>query len=150
MYRVPVPSIEVTHRIPRPRHEVWPALADLSSHVTWMQDAESLRFVGEHTTGVGTRMEVKTRVGPFRTLDSIEVTDWDEGSAIGVAHRGLVRGRGGLSLRSDGDETIVVWAEDLTFPWWLGGPIVGWLAKPMLARIWKGNLARFAASLSDL
>ncbi len=149
MYRVPVPRIEVEHRVERPPIEVWPALADLAGHVDWMRDAESLRFSSGQTRGAGTRMEVETRVGPFRTLDVIEITDWVEGSAIGASHHGLVRGEGVFSLRPDGEGTIVLWEENLRFPWWLGGSITGWLARPILARMWKGNLARFADSLSD-
>ena len=143
-----MPRIEVTHWIELPRSEVWPALADLGSHVQWMQDARSLRFLGEQTSGVGTRMEVETQVGPLRTLDVIEVTEWMEGEAVGAAHRGMVRGSGLLSLRDQEAGTLVVWAEELDFPWWLGGRLTAWLAKPFLARIWRANLARFAASLS--
>lgn len=143
-----MPSIEVSRRIELPRSQVWPGLADLGSHVDWMWEARSLEFLGELTTGVGTRMEVETRVGPLRTLDVIEITEWVEGEAIGASHRGLVGGTGRLSLRDEGDATTVVWAEELHFPWWLGGSLTAWLARPVLARIWKANLDRFAASFS--
>lgn len=144
-----VPRIEVSQLVERPQADVWRALSDLADHVNWMQDAESLRFLGVERTGVGTRMEVETRVGPFRTTDVIEITDWLEGRAIGADHRGRFRGSGRFSLRAERQGTLVVWSEKLTFPWWLGGPIGVWLAKPILSRVWKGNLARFAALLSD-
>jgi uncharacterized protein YndB with AHSA1/START domain len=149
VYRGRVTRIEVSRRIDSPISRVWPALADLGSHVTWMKDAESLVFTGDKESGAGATMEVATRVGPFRTNDVIEVTDWHEGRSITVAHRGLVRGVGLLSLDDQGTATRITWAEDLVFPWWLGGPITAWLARPVLVRIWRGNLDRFAASLSD-
>lgn len=127
---------------------VWPALADLGSHVTWMKDAESLVFTTEQTGGVGTVMEVATRVGPFRTKDVIEVTDWQEGRSIEVAHRGLVRGMGLLSVEEEGAGSRITWEENLTFPWWLGGPVTAWLANPILAKVWEGNLDRLARLVS--
>ena len=131
-------------------HEVvWAALADLGSHDRWMKDAESIVFVTEQRSGVGTRMEVKTVVGPLRTLDKMEVVGWDEGRAIEVVHEGLVTGRGTLSARPHGKGTLVSWEETLTFPWYLGGPITAFFAKPVLGAIWRGNLKRLEESLSS-
>lgn len=95
-------------------------------------------------------MRVKTVVGPFRTLDDMEVVGWDEGRSIEVAHTGLVKGRGTFTL-TDGapGETLVTWDEELRFPWWLGGPVTAMLARPVLARIWRGNLRRLEESLSS-
>ncbi len=141
-----VARIEVAHRVKAPIEEVWPILAALETHVEWMKDADSLHFTGPERRGVGTRMEVGTRVGPFRTNDVLEVIGWDEGRSITVTHLGLVRGEGVLSLASDEDgSTMVSWVEHLHFPWWLGGPVTAWLTRPILARIWRGNLDRFAA-----
>lgn len=134
--------IAVSRRIPVPSHIVWSALSDLGSHSDWMKDARSVVIAGDQRQGVGTRMEVETVVGPFRTLDMMEVVAWDEGRSIEVVHHGLVRGRGTLSVSPLGDGTSVRWEEELTFPWWLGGPIVAWLAAPVLAAIWRGNLTR--------
>jgi carbon monoxide dehydrogenase subunit G len=136
--------IAVYQRVESPIAQVWPVLADLETHADWMREAESLVFTSPTHRGVGTTMEVRTRVGPFRTNDIIEVTSWEEGRAIGVAHRGLVSGEGELSLTEDGEETLVSWVESLRFPWWLGGPVTAWVAKPVLALIWRGNLKRFA------
>jgi hypothetical protein len=49
-------------------------------------------------------------------------------------------------LRSlDGGETQFSWDEQLTFPWWLGGPLGERLARPILERLWRGNVARLKA-----
>lgn len=109
-----------------------------------MKDAISVEFLGIADSGMGTRMRVPTRVGPFRTTDIIEVVRWVEGISIGVEHRGLVSGSGNFRLYPDEAGTLVEWTEDLRFPWWLGGPLTAWLAAPVLRWIWRGNLARFA------
>lgn len=139
--------IRVTQRIESPIGEVWEALADLASHADWMRDAESIVFLTERRSGVGTRMQVKTVVGPFRTLDIMEVTGWDDGRSIGVRHEGLVTGTGTLGVTEADGAALVYWDEELTFPWWLGGPITAWLARPVLAWIWRGNLRSLADSI---
>lgn len=141
--------IEVSRRIATPHAEVWSALADLRSHTDWMKDARSIEFTGETRSGVGTRMEVETVVGPLRTTDIMEVVGWDEGRSIEVVHEGLVTGRGTLSAEPNGESTMVRWVEVLTFPWWLGGAVTAWLARPVLAAIWRGNLKRLEESVSS-
>jgi hypothetical protein len=141
--------IRVSRAMGTPHEVVWAALADLGSHDQWMRDAESIVFVTEQRTGVGTRMEVETVVGPLRTLDKMEVVGWDEGRAIEVVHEGLVTGRGTLGAIRNGDGTIVSWEETLSFPWFLGGPVTAFFAKPVLAAIWRGNLKRLEESLSS-
>lgn len=142
--------IAVTRTMQVPHERVWAAIADLGSHTEWMKDAERIVFVHDQRRGKGTRMEVVTVVGPFRTVDVMEVVGWDEGRSIEVAHRGLITGRGTLAAEPAGKGTLVSWREELTFPWWLGGPITAWLARPVLAAIWRGNLARLEESLTSL
>ena len=109
--------IRVSRRIETPQPSVWSALSDLESHATWMRDAESIEFITEQRSGVGTGMRVKTVVGPLRTIDIMEVTGWVEGQSITVVHRGVVTGEGTLTARSDGDVTLVSWDEELRLPW---------------------------------
>ena len=135
--------------IDAPQQDVWAALADLGSHDRWMRDAESIVFVTDQTSGVGTRMQVKTVVGPLRTVDEMEVVGWVEGESISVVHQGLITGRGVLAATADGDRTEVTWEEELTFPWYLGGAITAWLAKPVLGSIWRGNLRRLEETVSS-
>ena len=142
-----MPSIVVTRAIDRPASEVWERLADLQGHITWMRDAESIRFDGPIERGVGTRMVVRTRVGPFRTDDLLEVVGWEEGRSISVSHQGLVKGRGELRLDRSGDGSRVTWTEDLAFPWWFGGSITAWVAAPVLRRTWRRNLDLLAEGL---
>lgn len=141
--------IVVSEAVDASRERVWAAMSDLGSHVVWMKDARSIVFVTEQRSGVGTRMEVETRVGPLRTLDSMEVTGWDEGRSIEVAHQGLVKGKGTLTASPEPDgRTRVSWEENLVFPWWLGGRVTAWCARPILAAVWRGNLDRLAETLN--
>lgn len=136
--------------MPVPLETVWGALADLASHTVWMKDAHSIDFVTAQRAGVGTRMKVKTLVGPLRTIDEMEVVRWDEGRAIEVIHTGLVEGQGTFTIAEPTPgETDVHWDEELSFPWWLGGPLTAIFARPVLAGIWRGNLRRLEESLSS-
>jgi hypothetical protein len=95
-------------------------------------------------------MDVVTAVGPFRTTDVMEVVGWEEGESIDVVHEGVVTGRGRLSAEAKtSSSTLVSWDEILVFPWWLGGRVTGWLARPVLAAIWRGNLRRLEGLASS-
>lgn len=141
--------IQVSRELKAPPDEAWAALADLQSHVQWMRDARSIEFLTDSRRGVGTIMEVLTVVGPFRTTDIMEVVGWQEGHSIDVAHKGLITGHGTLSLTSDQETTVVRWEETLTFPWWLGGAVTAWLARPVLGAIWKSNLRRLEEAINS-
>lgn len=121
--------------------DVWREAADLASHAEWMADAESIEFETDQRSGVGTRMRVATAVGPLRTTDLMEVTDWVEGHTIGVRHRGLVTGEGRFRLSPVAGATRFIWTEELSFPWYLGGPLTALVASPVLAWIWRRNLS---------
>jgi carbon monoxide dehydrogenase subunit G len=132
-----------------PIEPTWSALADIASHVDWMADAESITFTSPQRTGVGVTFDCRTKVGPLTTTDKMTVTSWDEGRAIGVTHTGIVTGTGVFELSEiSAATTKVTWTESLRFPVWLGGPITAVLAKPVLRRIWRGNLRRFSAVVS--
>ncbi len=136
-------AIRVEHTIDAPRQVVWDRLADLSAHTKWMKDAVDLEFITTTTRGVGTQMRVPTKVGPFRTEDVLEITEWEEGRRMAVQHRGVVAGTGEFRLEGNSPTTII-WAEDLSFPWWMGAKLGEILAAPILRWVWKGNLSRFA------
>lgn len=127
-----------------PIGRTWAALADIASHVEWMADADLITFTTEQRRGAGTTFECRTKVGPFTTLDRMTVTEWVEGTRMTVAHSGVVSGIGVFELEPEGaDVTRVAWSEDLRFPWWAAGRLGAFAAKPILRRIWRGNLSRF-------
>jgi uncharacterized protein YndB with AHSA1/START domain len=137
--------IVVSTEIPAPRERVWADVAELGSHREWMADAHAIEFLSPQSTGIGTLMDVETRVGPLRTHDLIEVVSWDPPERIAVRHTGLFSGSGEFLLEPAGpDATRFIWREEIRFPWYFGGSLGAWAAGPVLRRIWKGNLRRLA------
>ncbi len=134
--------IELVARFAAPSERVWAELADLRSHSEWMSDAGAIEFVGSQTQGSGTVMRVPTRIGPLRTTDLMTVVEWDEGRMIAVEHVGAVSGVGRFEIAPIGDGTEMRWSETLRFPWWLGGGIGAFVARPILRAIWRRNLDR--------
>jgi hypothetical protein len=129
---------------------VWEEIRHLDRHVAWMDDAVAIRFVDGQRQGVGTRFECDTRIGPLRTTDRMIVTEWNPERAITVAHQGIVTGLGRITLRGRRHgSTRCCWDERLTFPWWLGGPVTGWAAWPVLRRVWHRNLANLKRILEE-
>ena len=70
-------DIEITTTIPAPLETVWSDVSRLDTHVEWMADASRIDFPDGRRSGTGTRMEVETRVGPLRTTDVMEITEWE-------------------------------------------------------------------------
>ena len=135
--------VEVT--ILAPPDVVWTHLEDIASHVEWMADAVDIAFLGDQELGVGTRFACRTRVLFLETTDLMETTEWVPPRLMGVRHSGAVSGEGRFELHPAepaGQSTTMVWVEQLRFPWWLGGPLGAIVARPVLRRIWRGNLAR--------
>lgn len=138
--------IKVAVTIDATPRQVWRDVADISSHVEWMADAEAIRFLTRKRRGVGTSFDCDTRVGPFRLTDRMTVTSWQTNREMGIRHEGLVTGEGRFTLTPrKGGRTRFVWKERLVFPWWMGGPLGAFAAKPVLRAIWKRNLRRLAA-----
>ena len=128
--------------------EVWADVRDLGSHVEWMADAEAIRFTSPARAGVGTTFDCDTKVGPFSLVDRMEVTEWEDERVIGVRHVGLVTGVGRFTLDADPhrvDLTRFTWEEDLTFPWWMGGPVGAVAGGVVLRLVWRRNLRRLRA-----
>ncbi len=120
----------------------WRVLETVEDHVDWMEDAVSLEFVGEQRQGVGTTFDCLTKVGPISLTDRMVITEWEEAAAMGVRHEGLVTGVGRFTLTElPGGRTRFVWAEELTFPLWLGLKLGERVARPILTHIWNKNLA---------
>jgi carbon monoxide dehydrogenase subunit G len=144
----PMGRIQVQTTINATPEQVWASLEDVATHVQWMADAEAIRFRSDQTSGVGCVFECDTKVGPLRLTDVMEITEWVDGSIMGVRHTGLVTGTGRFELVPDGDaHTTFTWDEKLVFPWWMGGPVGGVVGGVILRQLWKGNLRRLKATV---
>jgi Polyketide cyclase / dehydrase and lipid transport len=136
-------AIEVSIEIDASVDRVWQVVEPVERHVDWMHDAVAIRFQGEQTRGVGTQFTCDTKVGPLKLVDRMEITEWQPGRAMGVRHTGIVTGSGMFTLTPiDLDRrTRFSWAEELIFPWWLGGPIGAFVGgKLVMKAIWRRNL----------
>ena len=130
--------------------EVWADVEDVQSHTEWMADAIAIRFLSDRTSGVGTKFECDTKVGPMRLTDVMEITEWKPRKAMGVRHVGLVTGDGVFTLkRARRGRTRFEWNERLIFPWWMGGPVGGVVGGRILKRIWRKNLRMLKARIED-
>jgi hypothetical protein len=112
-----------------------------------MTDAVSIDFIGEQREGIGTTFDCLTKIGPFKTVDRMTITEWRDGQVMGVEHRGIITGRGNFSLTPNTHGTTIEWFESLEFPWWALGAFGATVASPVLKALWKKNLRSFAATL---
>jgi carbon monoxide dehydrogenase subunit G len=142
--------IEVSIDIDAGPESIWSDIASIESHVEWMADAVRIDFTTGQRGGTGTEAVVATRIGPFRTADRMRFTTWDPPHRMGVEHEGLFTGAGEFTLEAIGpNRTRFTWTEDIRFPWYLGGPIGAFLARPILRWIWVGNLRRLRNRFSS-
>ena len=135
--------ITVSVEIDAPVQRVWEVIEPVERHVDWMHDAVAIRFEGEQRRGAGTVFVCDTKVGPIRLADRMEITEWRPEQSMGVRHSGIVTGTGRFTLTPiDLDRrTRFTWTEDLRFPWYLGGPLAGWLGgRLVMSAIWRRNL----------
>ena len=135
--------IEVGIDLDASPQQVWKIVEPVERHVDWMADAVAIRFVNDQTRGVGTAFLCDTKVGPIKLTDRMEITEWIPEKVMGVRHVGVVTGTGRFTLTpiDSGTRTRFVWAEELKFPWWLGGrlgELVG--GKLVMGLIWRRNL----------
>lgn len=138
-------GLEISVTVDAPPDRVWAELEQIEQHTEWMRDATEIRFVGEARRGAGTTFECDTRVGPLTTTDVMEITAWEPNERMAVEHRGAVSGSGEFTLHPVGDgRTEIRWSEDLRFPWYFGGPAGARGSRPILRRLWQGNLERLA------
>ena len=142
-------GIEVSIDIPAPPQEVWDYVADLASNVEWMADAESIDFTSAQTEGVGTTFDCVTKVGPLKTTDKIEVTEWDPPNTLGITHHGAVTGTGRFALEPVEDGTRFTWSEDLILPWYFGSRMGQQPASLVLERVWRKNLRNLRARMLE-
>ncbi len=143
-------AITVETELDAPPNVVWSDVRNISSHVQWMHDAESIWFTSDGREGVGTSFECETKVGPIRLTDVMEITEWTDAETMGVRHSGVVTGEGAFSLSAlPGDRTLFRWAEELSFPWWLGGVVTEPFGSIILKMIWKRNLQNLSKRFAN-
>jgi len=86
--------IETSIIIDKPIDIVWQEVKVMENHVNWMEDAIKIDILSENNSGINTKMNVLTKVGPIKLVDTITVIEWKEKESIGVIHQGIVTGIG--------------------------------------------------------
>ena len=127
---------------------VWEIVEPVERHVDWMADAVAIRFTNSQTRGVGTTFDCDTKVGPIKLTDRMEITEWVPEKSMGVKHVGIVTGPGVFTIEplGNGQYSKFTWSEELTFPWWLGGPIGEVIGGNIVMKaIWRRNLKKLQA-----
>ena len=133
--------IEISTVINKPLNVVWDEVKVMENHVNWMEDAVKIDILSDNNSGLQTKMNVLTKVGPISLNDIITVTEWKEKESIGVIHEGIVTGKGVFYLKEiDENKTKFKWVETLKFPFYLGGPVGEIFGGLILKLIWKKNL----------
>ena len=98
--------IEVSILINKPLDVVWNEVKVMEDHVKWMEDAVKIDILSENNSGLDTKMNVLTKVGPITLTDIITVTEWKEKESIGVIHEGIVTGEGVFYLSEIDDNKL--------------------------------------------
>ena len=70
--------IDVAVDIDLPPEQVWDYVKDISSHTEWMRDATAIRITSDSAIGAGTTFECDTKIGPFKLVDKMEITEWTD------------------------------------------------------------------------
>ncbi|MGR6918941.1 SRPBCC family protein [[Actinomadura] parvosata] len=127
--------------VPAPPEQVFALITDWPRHHEWML-LTTARQVGAD------RLEAYTGVWPLGFLDTMTITHWEPPTLMRVLHTGrVVRGRGAIRVRPQGNGSRVVWAEELELPL---GPLgrAAWpLVRPVAAAFARHCLRRLARLL---
>ena len=141
-------TIHICITIAAPPDVVWRAVERIETHTEWMPDAETHHVPQRATRRASAPSSTASRASARCTPPT---TSWSPsgnparswGSSTGARSRASASS--GCGPLAGGDATDFCWDERLTFPWWLGGAAGEQLGRPVLARIWAGNLRRLKA-----
>jgi polyketide cyclase/dehydrase/lipid transport protein len=134
--------------VPAGPEDVWVVLLQWERQPEWMVDAVSVGVTSPGRTGVGTRIDVRTRILGLPVLtDLLEVTEWDPPRRLVVTRRGFVRGTGAWVLDRQPNATRVQWSEEIRVP----VPVLGELAllayRPIMRRLMRRSLTNLAGQV---
>ena len=75
-------TISVETAINAPLNKVWDEVSQIQNHSNWMKDAVKIDFESELRSGIGTKIKVLTKIGPFKLYDYMTFTKWEENKTI--------------------------------------------------------------------
>lgn len=135
-------TIELRTYIRAPAEDVWAVISDLSGQSRWMEDVASLDIVSETKSGIGTVIEVRSRLFGVPVLrDRMEVTAWEAPRRIDVVHKGQFTGEAYFLLEPAPGGTIFTWYESFRPPLGpLGELAAALVVNPHLRRVWGRSM----------
>lgn len=140
-------TVERSIELPCGPAEVWEVLTRWERQVDWMLDADEIVVRSEQRSGVGVRIDVRTRLFQIPAfIEPMEVTAWDPPRCLGIAHGGLVRGHGSWVLSAIEGGTRFTWTEEVV----LRLPVVGVLAAAIYAPVMRVLMGRAQRHLRRL
>jgi hypothetical protein len=134
--------IELRTFIRAPEDHVWQVITDLSGQVRWMEDIHKLEIASEVKSGVGTVMNVTTKLFGLPVVrDVMEVVTWERPRKLEVIHKGQLTGSGAFRLQPAPGGTIFLWEEQFDPPLGpLGELAVSAFIAPHLRRVWGRSM----------
>ena len=140
-------TIERSIDLPCPPAEAWAVLTRWERQVDWMLDADEIVVRSQQRSGVGVRLDVRTRLFQIPAFtEPMEVTAWDPPRALAIDHGGLVRGRGSWILAPVRGGTRFTWTEEVA----LRVPVLGGLAAAIYAPVMRRLMGRAQTRLRRL
>jgi carbon monoxide dehydrogenase subunit G len=133
--------------LPCPIDEAWAVLTRWERQADWMVDADRVAVVGDLTSGVGVRLDVRTRLFQVPAFtERLEVVAWDPPRRLEIEHGRPVAGRGTWSLEPVVGGTRFTWTEQAA----LEVPLVGSFAATVYAPVARWLMGRSQRALRGL
>jgi hypothetical protein len=133
--------VEHLEVLPASPDRAWAILLVWEGQAAWMRDADRVEVVSPMREGVGTTVEVKTRVlGVPLFTERLEVIAWDRPRELRMAHRSFIRGVGTWSLEAVPGGTRFRWQEDLSLPVPLLGELALVVYRPFMHHLMRGAM----------
>ncbi|MEV4567951.1 SRPBCC family protein [Nonomuraea sp. NPDC049419] len=127
--------------VPAPPEQVFALITDWPRHPEWMFMTTARRVGADG-------LEAYTGLRPFGFLDTMTITHWEPPFLMRVDHTGrVVRGRGAIRVRPEGDGSRVVWAEELLLPFGALGVAAWPFIRPLVNAVARRSLRKLAALL---
>ena len=140
-------QLTVRIAVDAPQEAVWDAVTDWPRQSEWMVGTKVWLLEGDGH-GIGSRIAARTGVAGVGLLDTMTITKWDPPHRVRVQHDGaLLKGPGDIEVRTDGNRSVLTWAEDLELPF---GPLgrLGWpVLKPAVRAGFDRSLRNLARSV---
>lgn len=129
----------------------WAVLVDWERQREWMADADEVRVISAAREGVGTTVDVKTRVLNVSLFtERLEVIGWDPPRELRMAHRSFIGGTGTWTLTPAGTGTRFRWIEDLSLPLPFLGELALLIYRPFMRHLMRRAMQDLQAHVGSL